>query len=208
MREYHKIQTVFNRDPETSYKKVIFGEFSTPEFEYLQSLNWVYTEKVDGTNIRIMFDGANITCGGKTDRAELPPKLLEKLISKYAPQEQTFKETFKDAQVCLYGEGYGARIQKGGGNYRRDQGFVLFDVWVGGWWLKREDVEAIGKLLDTDVVPIMGVGDLWSMAERVKAGFNSRWGDFRAEGLVARPEVELLDRGGRRIITKLKCKDF
>lgn len=35
----------------------------------------------------------------------------------------------KDAEVfgcdaCLYGEGYGAKIQKGGGNYRADQDFV------------------------------------------------------------------------------------
>ena len=28
----------------------------------------------------------------------------------------------------MYGEGYGAKIQKGGGNYRQDQDFVLFDV--------------------------------------------------------------------------------
>jgi len=36
----------------------------------------------------------------------------------------------------------------------------------------------------------------------------SVWGDFQAEGIVARPGVELFDRAGRRIITKLKCRDF
>jgi hypothetical protein len=36
----------------------------------------------------------------------------------------------------------------------------------------------------------------------------SRWGEFEAEGLVARPEVELFDRAGHRIITKIKAKDL
>ena len=34
------------------------------------------------------------------------------------------------------------------------------------------------------------------------------WGDFQAEGYVARPSIELHTRGGDRIITKIKCKDF
>jgi len=31
---------------------------------------------------------------------------------------------------------------------------------------------------------------------------------FQAEGIVARPKVELLSRTGERIITKIKHKDF
>ncbi len=50
-------------------------------------------------------------------------------------------------------EGYGAKIQRGGGNYRAN-------------------------------------------------------GDFEAEGIVARPDVELLDRRGKRVITKIKAVDF
>jgi len=33
-------------------------------------------------------------------------------------------------------------------------------------------------------------------------------GDFEAEGIVARPAVELKNRTCSRIITKIKCKDF
>jgi len=50
MNKYHKISTVFKRDPENNFKTLLFGEFATPELEYLQDNMWVFTEKVDGTN--------------------------------------------------------------------------------------------------------------------------------------------------------------
>lgn len=115
---------------------------------------------------------------------------------------------FPDGDVCLYGEGYGAKIQKGGGNYCPDQDFVLFDIKIGEWWLLRLDVEDIAQKLSLDVVPVIGSGTLYEMVEIVKEGFNSQWGDFLAEGIVARPSVELKTRRGDRLITKVKCKDF
>ena len=109
---------------------------------------------------------------------------------------------------CLYGEGYGPKIQKGGGNYRADQDFVLFDVKVGDFWLQRGDVEDVAKKLGLDVVPIIGEGTLAEMVELARQGFKSRWGDFIAEGIVARPSVELRSRNGSRLITKIKHSDF
>ncbi len=57
-------------------------------------------------------------------------------------------------------------------------------------------------------MPIIGTGTLGDMVDNVKSGFNSQWGDFQAEGIIARPSIELKARNGGRIITKLKCKDF
>jgi len=51
MKEYHKIETLLDRDEKF---KVIQGKWRLPEFEYLQDNQWMFTEKVDGTNIRIM----------------------------------------------------------------------------------------------------------------------------------------------------------
>ena len=110
--------------------------------------------------------------------------------------------------ACLYGEGYGPKIQKGGGNYRKDQSFVLFDVKIGNWWLQRKDVESIAGELGIDIVPIIGDGSLKDMVEMMMTGFNSTWGDFKAEGIVARPMIELKARSGQRIITKIKYNDF
>lgn len=208
MKTYHKIPTVFSRDPNTNYKTLVESQFATPELDYLQHNIWVFTEKVDGTNIRVMFENGEITFGGKTDKAQIPASLVNKLNEIFLPQKELFIEIFNDAEVCMYGEGYGPKIQKGGGNYRNDQSFVLFDIRIGEWWLKREDVEDIATKLGLDIVPIIGEGTLREMVDKAKKGFNSIWGDFAAEGIVARPKTELIARNGQRIITKIKFKDF
>ena len=208
MSEYHKIQTVFKRDPETKYKTLLEGDYSLPEFEYLANNKWVFTEKVDGTNIRVYFRDGKVTFGGRTDRAQIPATLVERLNERFLSQVDQFRKVFNDADVCLYGEGYGAKIQKGGGNYRPDQDFVLFDVMVGGLWLQRTDVEDVAAKMGLDVVPVVGVGTLPEMVEQAKAGIKSTWGDFQAEGYVARPATELKNRNGHRLITKIKCRDF
>lgn len=208
MIEYHKIDTVYKRDPATKHKTLLVLDFSRESFAYLASNEWVFTEKVDGTNIRVMI-GSNrkITFGGKTDNASIPAFLVSRLEERFFPQVDRLAEIFPDGG-CLYGEGYGPKIQKGGGNYRADADFVLFDVKVGDWWLQREAIEDVAQKLALDAVPIIGRGTLGQMVEQTEAGFNSTWGDFTAEGIVARPAVELRDRNGARVITKIKHKDF
>lgn len=207
MTEYHKIQTVFKRDPETKFKTLLEGEYSEPEFEYLKDNDWVFTEKVDGTNIRVIFDGEKITFRGKSDNAQIPAFLGTALNEMFLPQLDLFKNQFVDG-CCLYGEGYGAKIQKGGGNYRSDQSFVLFDVKVGDWWLQSAGVGDVARVFGIDIVPIYTIGPLQDMIDICKKTFPSKWGDFHAEGLVGRPKTELFSRWGKRIITKLKLKDF
>lgn len=208
MKKYHKIQTVYKRNPGTNFKTLLYGEFSIPEFQYLQDNIWIFTEKVDGTNIRIMFDGNSIIFGGKTDKAQLPTNLLNHLNKQFYDKVSLFQEIFERSnEVCLYGEGYGAGIQKGG-KYRQDQNFVLFDIKIEEWWLQREDIEEIAKKLNIRCVPVIGHGTLSKMIELTKNGFDSEWGNFIAEGIVARPAVELKARNGQRIITKIKHKDF
>lgn len=212
MNEYHKIQTVFKRDPETRFKTLLEDDYSLPELEYLKDNEWVFTEKVDGTNIRVMYCAADnyIHFGGKTDRAQIPATLVERLREKFGPisMSNAIKEIFNETDICLYGEGYGEKIQKGGGNYKPTQDFVLFDVKIGDWWLQRKDVEDVANKLEIDIVPILGKGTLIEMVECAKVGIASTWGGFQAEGIVARPSTELKTRSGHRIITKIKCKDF
>jgi len=206
MQTYHKIQTVFKRDMANRGTTLLDGQWSMPEFEYLANNEWVFTEKVDGTNIRIMWDGEKVSFGGKTDNALIPAKLVERLRERF-PNGSAFQSAFDCGGVCLYGEGYGAGIQKGG-TYRPDQDFVLFDVLVGNWWLQREDVVDVAAKLGLDIVPIVGRGTLHECIDRVRGGMESTWGSFQSEGIVARPATELMTRGGQRIITKIKCRDF
>lgn len=207
MEKYHKIQTIYDRDPETNLRTLIDGQFSKPEFEYLKDNTWVFTEKVNGINIRIVYRDGKILFQGKSDDSQIPSHLVNRLNEHFLPQKAKFAEMF-DCDVCLYGEGYGAKIQKGGGNYRPDQHVVLFDVRIGEWWLRRGDVQDIAMKLGVGPVPIIGSGTLQDLVDLVKSGFDSHWGSFTAEGIVARPMVELQSRGGERIITKLKYKDF
>lgn len=211
MKQYHKIQTVWLRDPENNHKTLLEGVWAKPEFQYLKDNEWVFTEKVDGTNIRVMWDGESVIFGGKTDNAQIPQFLVNRLNERFTGTQK--KELFRDVfgtegNVCLYGEGYGAKIQKGGGNYREDQDFVLFDVNIGGIWLERENVKDIARNLGIEVVPILGRGTLNEAIEQVRQGFESTWGAFAAEGIVARPYTELINRLGERVITKIKHKDF
>jgi ATP-dependent RNA circularization protein (DNA/RNA ligase family) len=210
MKEYHKIQSIFKRDPETKFKTFL-DEYSIPEFEYLKDNKWIWTEKVDGTNIRVMWDpcpiGTQVMFAGRTGNAQIPTFLFSKLQEVFTPD--LFKDEFAEQPITLYGEGYGAKIQKGGGNYIPDGvDFILFDILIGEWWLKREDVEELAGRLGLDVVPIVGEGTLDDAISYVKSSPKSRWGDFNAEGIVLKPAVELKARNGQRIITKLKHKDF
>lgn len=214
MKEYHKIQSMFKRDM-ANQGKMLFDQWTLPEFEYLKDNPWVFTEKVDGTNIRVMFDGGEITYNGKTDNAQLPGDLIQTLHKMFDSKLDLFKETFNAkegyepgmTEVYFYGEGYGAGIQKGG-CYRPDKSFVMFDIKIGEVWLQREDVEEIAKKFEVDIVPVIGEGTLMEAIETVKKGFKSTWGDFIAEGIVARPKVELKTRRGDRMITKIKHCDF
>ncbi len=49
MKEYDKIQTVFKRDMSKNGKTLLMDQFSLPEFEFLQNVPWVFTEKVPTT---------------------------------------------------------------------------------------------------------------------------------------------------------------
>ncbi len=194
MKEYHKITTVYERDPETKFKTLIEDKFAKPEFEYLANNKWIFSEKVDGTNIRIMWDGEKVSFGGRTDRAQIYAPLIEKLQGYF--YAGAMAEVF-DCPACLYGEGFGAKIQKGGGNYISDDvDFALFDILVGGTWLKRKSVEDVAAKLQIMVAPEIGKGTLYEAVDICKAGFDSQWGSFPAEGIVARPPVEILDRRG------------
>jgi len=209
MSEYHKIQSIFKRDMASKRKTLIEGDWTLPEFEYLANNTWVFTEKVDGTNIRVIFKDGVVTFGGRTADAHIPAQLVARLNERFLPLAQKMADMFPGGKVVLYGEGYGAKIQKGGENYRPDQDFVLFDVRVGEFaMLRRADAEDIATKLGLDIVPVIGEGTLYDAVARAKAGIPSTWGDFQAEGIVARPKVELATRSGHRLIAKIKCCDF
>lgn len=210
MKKYIKIETPFERDTEGS-KKLIEGKWRSEAVQYLRNAWWQFTEKIDGTNISIVWDGHKVEFHGRTERAQIPAHLVNKLNELFGGNvnEELFEQTFGETPMILYGEGYGVKIQNGG-LYRDDVDFILFDVYQpdSDIWLKREAVEGIAKIFGIDVVPIVLEGDIDKAIEYVKQKPMSTIGKAPMEGLVGRPEVELKDRCGKRVIVKIKVKDF
>lgn len=205
MKPYHKILNVFARDPET--KKIDPTVPSTPAFEYLWDNAWHVEEKVDGMNIRVMWDGETITFNGRTDRAQLPETLVLRLQGLFP--EDKFSDNFSCSDMCLYGEGYGCKIQQVGSSYIPDgQDFILFDVNINGTWLDREDVYEVAETLGIRSVPYLGKMTLWEARNLVAEGLPSQLGDLEAEGVVVRPAVRLSDVHGNRVIGKIVARDF
>lgn len=208
MKEYHKIDAIFKRDENT--KKVI-EEYRSEEVEFLKDCDWIFTEKIDGTNIRIHWDGHKVEFGGRTDKAQIPTHLLDKLNKLFGghANEELFEQKFGEQDVILFGEGYGPKIQNGG-QYRDDVSFILFDVQVGDIWLKREAVEDIANYFNINIVPIVLEGTLQSGIDYVATNPKSTIAINGAmmEGLIATPKVSLNTRVGKRVIVKIKWEDI
>lgn len=204
MKEYPKIQSIFKRDDKTH--KFILGEYSMPEFEYLKDNVWVWSEKIDGTNSRIEWNSETVNFGGKTDNAQIPTPLLNRLRELFPADK--LRSLYPETPMVLYGEGYGAGIQSGGKYNPKGVDFILFDIVIDDWWLKRESIEDIASKLGIAVVPVVDKGTLAQAINAIKLDLYSVFGNFSIEGLVLKTEIELKDRKGDRIITKAKGKDF
>ena len=206
--EYHKIEGLFRRDEET--KKLMYGTYRNPAVEFLKDNVWQFTEKIDGTNIRIIWDGHKVEFKGRTEKAQIPSFLINRLIELFGGEanEQIFEQNFGDKEVMLVGEGYGAKIQGVGGLYKDTQDFILFDVMIGGNYQSRDTVNDVAKMFNIEVVPIVLEGTIQEGIDFMKSNPNSTIGTAPMEGLVGRPKIELQDRCGNRVIVKIKWKDF
>lgn len=211
MKEYHKIETLFERDM-LGNKKLIEGKFRNTAIEYLKDNQWSFTEKIDGTNIRVHWDGHKVYFGGRTDNAQMPTNLVYRLNDLFlgVTNEELFEQKFGEIPVTLYGEGYGEKIQASGGKYLKGVDFILFDVQVGDTWLERGNIEDIAKSFNLKVVPIVLTGTIQDAIDYVKSKPKCTIAseEKEAEGLVGKPLVELLDRRGSRVIVKIKVCDF
>ena len=208
MIEYNKIETLWERDMDGS-KKLMEGKFRNPTVEFLKDNIWQFTEKIDGTNIRIHWDGHKVNYGGRTENAQIPAHLMNKLVEMFGTDEaeQIFEQKFGETEVILFGEGYGPKIQSGGA-YRPDVSFILFDVLISNNYQPRASVEDVAKAFGIDVVPIIFEGTIQEGVDFVKTNPKSTIGTADMEGLVGRPKVEMRDRCGKRVIVKIKVKDF
>ena len=255
---YQKIDTIFMRDANNIIMP--FNGFVRPEFEFLRNVKWRAEEKIDGTNMRIevaseieynkeyehnielvetdeiMGVHFNVRIAGKTDNANIPPKLKAYMeehypesivadalgVKEFIPVTEFAKHKWVDengnpdpkkvpAFYTIYGEGYGAGIQKGGNYIKDGVGFIVFDVKVDNMYLLTESRDEIANKLGAPIVPLIGYFTIDEAIDFVRKGFKSTIAenkDYMAEGLVLRTDCGLLSRRGERLITKIKTCDF
>ena len=67
MKEYQKISNIFKFDEK--YRTIVG---MTDTYQALRNIEWIGTEKVDGTNIRIYWDGHKIQISGRAEKSQIP----------------------------------------------------------------------------------------------------------------------------------------
>jgi hypothetical protein len=152
-----------------------------------------------------------VTFGGRTDNAQIPATLVAHLVETFTPDKFNF-----DVDTILFGEGYGPKIQKGGGNYCPVVSFRLFDVLVGRWWLEMRDVVDIAISMGIRAVPLLAditklpssLADLERKIPISPVAYGENGMEIQPEGIVARSAPLMFDRAGNRVMWKLKFKDF
>ena len=192
--------------------------------EYESNIELVETDEPIG----VRFD---VRIAGKTDNAQIPKNLLKHMEKKY-PKEKVLAalglkefipvdewETEHNWLSCdqipklytIYGEGYGMGIQKGGNYIKNGNEFIVFDVKVNDIYLKTDVRDEIAAKLGAPIVPFIGYFTLDEAIDYVRKGFVSTISENReymAEGLVLRTDLGLRNRMGKRLIVKVKYKDF
>jgi len=191
------------------------------ESQYLPEGKWIKTEKIDGTNIRIILtkpeNGQREILIGSRKLILNPDDVTSKQFMDCLKEVNLNKvvEYFKevDSTVIIYGEGYGAGIQKGG-MYSPNKEFRVFDIRIG---LAYQDFEYVEKVCidnQLNIVPVLGVsktlsyGECLSSLDKFKDTMIKDGCGGKPEGIVYKFEPVLLNKYGERLIFKIKFKDF
>jgi hypothetical protein len=212
--EYMKINTLFKRDLKAKGKKkpIIEGDYSDPVFENIK--NWLACEKIDGTNCRIIYDSEDtvpfVYFDGRKDDAQLPARLFNHLKDYFTTK--LMGHVFPNpGKAILFGEGYGYNINENPYNLDSVR-FILFDVWIDGWWLERKNVISVAEKLGVETVSDYGVMTIPEIVNMVKKGHVTDIAGARPdavfEGIVATARPMVLNRDGTPVKFKLKVRDF
>ena len=180
--------------------------YRSPLLAYLAESLWVYSRKLDGENIRIQWDGEQTLWNGNSNAFQCGAEFTEYMNNTFL--EEIFEEKFgREKIVTLFGEKMGPKTQGNELGLEKDE-VVLYDVNINGTWLSGENVAEIAKYF--------GLRTVYDCAPTQLKGTNLREliklcaeGHFKGwEGIVAHPLVEIRDQAGRRVIVKIKNKDY
>ena len=196
---------------------------NTPKLsQELPKGRWILTEKIDGTNIRIIITKPNEE--GKREIHIGSRKLILNQEDKGSKQymdclsevnTHKIKEYFKDVNstIIIYGEGYGPGIQKGG-IYSKEKNFRVFDIRIGEAYQDFEYVKKVCIDNQLNLVPILQeikevcYHDCRYYLNEFKETLIKEGSGGKPEGFVMKFEPVLLNKYKKRLIFKIKFKDF
>lgn len=209
---YPKIPTIYERDMNGS--KQLTDKESSNTLTCLKDLEWVGTEKIDGTNCGVVWDGHKIGFQGRTEAAAINAKHFQYLQDTFQTEEvaQIFEQKFGERPVVLFGELVGGGIQ--GDIYTDQPTFVAFDLLLTAFgeapevWANAAFKDEVAVALGAAVALPIFHGTLAEARDFVKSLPVSTSEQCVMEGLVLRPAVELRDNQGNRVICKIKVKDY
>lgn len=208
---YHKIYAPFKREG-LKDKYVKIGLWQTAALEYVQRLNWEWTEKIDGTSIGVKWDGERISFVGHTEKSQIPNNLMNYLRNKFGTSEaeSMFESTFGETNVTLYGEGISKETNYSYGY--PDGNFIFYDIFcdTSNQFWSRDTVHDIAKKFELAEPAVILTGSVMDAIHFIQEPRKQSKLDpsIPMEGLVGRPLVELTAANGQRIITKIKYCDY
>jgi len=161
------------------------------------------TEKIHGTNARVAYiDGERMAGSHNLRRKEgnnvyWMPFELDWVQSLLGSLSESHKH------VILFGEIYGAKVQKGFSYDVRDGvGFRIFDIMVDGNYLDFTEMIVLAHRHDAQLVPVLRVMPFSIEEVKSLANGKSTIGDNIREGVVIRPVQERRDPKIGRVILK------
>ena len=213
MTEYQKIPTLYKFDSNT---KRFTNEIAEETVDYLKNCAWLASEKIDGTNIRVYYDGHRVSWSGRTDKSSLPKEIEQLLQDTFGDSEIIFEQVFGEKEVLLFMECYGGKVQ--GGLYGGKERLIGFDVMVNNVYLDKRVIAPIFERFGVPTVRFVEVVNLEHIIARVKymakiptEYYISECCENQTtpiEGFVCVPACRLFDNRGKRIIVKIKVCDM
>lgn len=164
-------------------KYMVEDVWTSDELKYLSNIPFHWTEKLDGTNLRVIYTPVlqTVEVRGRTDNAQLHPDLIANTLKLFdIDLLNTLNFT---SQVIFFGEGVGPGIQKNGAKYSNEKTFVGFDIYITptysklnftdaetgiettyvpenemntkGFWLKPFDMNDVYRALNIPTAPVL-----------------------------------------------------
>ena len=186
---YPKIETLFDRDENfkvtTKLRNSSYGLIKT----------WQFTEKIDGTNIRMIWEDNKLKFGGRTGNALLPADLIQHLYE--IIDINKLKEIFPDTSAIIYGEGYGC--------FSYCTPITLADeskLAIGTIVNSKEPVEVLSYNFETGgIEPKKAIGIRNSSSENwLYITYKRRFRGGRSTGMLVTPTHQIYTKRDGRII--------